>query len=225
MAIYEGARQRTVAPPRVPRLERQRRTVDAPPPVPRAAGPVGRRAAPRDAAGSAVLLGVIVVAFVCAFFSLSQSVRVSELRLRGRPTSRRAGRPPGPRAGPPERPQPAGRGPADPEAGHRRGPRTAVPAAHHPRALIDRYDARSHGLPPPIARRAARLRRGGLEPRRPAGVLAGRPQRRARGGRGRSRHRSAWRSPAVAARSTTGPGPWSWPRPSSATSCPRRRSA
>ena len=27
-----------------------------------------------------MLLGVIVVAFVCAFFSLSQSVRVSELR-------------------------------------------------------------------------------------------------------------------------------------------------
>ena len=78
MAIYEGARQRTVVLPRVPRLERQRRTVDAP------ALPRRRvRSAVRARRGTSrigVLLGVIVVAFVCAFFSLSQSVRVSELR-------------------------------------------------------------------------------------------------------------------------------------------------
>ena len=73
MAIYEGARQRTIVLPRVPRL-----TVDAP------ALPRRRvRSAVRARRGTSrigLLLGVIVVAFVCAFFSLSQSVRVSELR-------------------------------------------------------------------------------------------------------------------------------------------------
>ena len=73
MAIYEGARQRTIVLPRVPRL-----AVDAP------ALPRRRvRSAVRARRGTSrigLLLGVIVVAFVCAFFSLSQSVRVSELR-------------------------------------------------------------------------------------------------------------------------------------------------
>jgi cell division protein FtsL len=78
MAIYEGARQRTIVLPRIPRAELQRRTVDAP------ALPRRRiRSAVRARRGTSrigLLLGVIVVAFVCAFFSLSQSVRVSELR-------------------------------------------------------------------------------------------------------------------------------------------------
>src|SRR6476619_2156859 len=78
MAILEGARQRTIVLPRIPRAELQRRTVDAP------ALPRRRiRSAVRARRGTSrigLLLGVIVVAFVCAFFSLSQSVRVSELQ-------------------------------------------------------------------------------------------------------------------------------------------------
>jgi cell division protein FtsL len=73
MAIYEGARQRTIVLPRVPRL-----TVDAPT-LPRRRVRSAVRAR-RGTSRIGLLLGVIVVAFVCAFFSLSQSVRVSELR-------------------------------------------------------------------------------------------------------------------------------------------------
>ena len=69
MAVYEGARPRTIALPRAPRL-------------------VGVPALPRRRARSAVrarrqpnrlglLLGSIVVAFMLAFFSLAQEVRVS----------------------------------------------------------------------------------------------------------------------------------------------------
>ncbi len=71
MAVYEGARPRTIALPRRPAaLER---------PVP--ALPRRRtRAAVRAHRGSsrpAILLGAIVVAFMLAFFSLAQEVRVS----------------------------------------------------------------------------------------------------------------------------------------------------
>ena len=69
MAIYEGARQRTIALPRRPRV------ADAP------ALPRRRtRAAVRAHRGSsrpAIVLGGIAVAFMLAFFSLTQEVRVS----------------------------------------------------------------------------------------------------------------------------------------------------
>lgn len=74
MAVYQGARQRTIALPRRPRVE--------------LGVPVGVPALPRRRARAAVrarrgpsrtslLLGVIVVAFAGAFFSLSQDIRVS----------------------------------------------------------------------------------------------------------------------------------------------------
>jgi cell division protein FtsL len=70
MAVYQGARQRTVALPRRPRIE-----VSAPT-LPRRRV----RAAVRVQRGPsrlALLLAAIVVAFAAAFFSLSQEVRVS----------------------------------------------------------------------------------------------------------------------------------------------------
>ena len=69
MAVYEGARPRTIALPRRPRttarptLERRRV---------RAAFRAGRRT---NRLG--IVLGAIVVAFMLAFFSLAQQVRVS----------------------------------------------------------------------------------------------------------------------------------------------------
>jgi hypothetical protein len=70
MAVYQGARQRTIALPRAPRVE-----VGAPA-LPRRR----RRAAVRARRGPsrlAILLAAIVVAFAGAFFSLSQDIRVS----------------------------------------------------------------------------------------------------------------------------------------------------
>ena len=78
MAIYEGARQRTIVLPRVPWAERQRRTVGAPALPRRRVRPAVR--AHRGPSRTGILLGAIVIAFVCAFFSLAQTVRVSELR-------------------------------------------------------------------------------------------------------------------------------------------------
>jgi hypothetical protein len=73
MAIYEGARQPTIVLPRIPRLR-----VDAPA-LPRRRMRSAVRAR-RGPSRIGLLLGSIVVAFACAFFSLAQSVRVSELR-------------------------------------------------------------------------------------------------------------------------------------------------
>src|SRR4051812_45946585 len=73
MAVYEGARPRTIALPRRPRttarpsLERRRV---------RAAFRAGRRT---NRLG--MVLGAIVVAFTLAFFSLAQQVRVSATGL------------------------------------------------------------------------------------------------------------------------------------------------
>src|SRR5665811_242208 len=70
MAVYQGARQRTIALPRAPRIE------IGTPALPRRR----RRAAVRAHRGPsrlALLLAAIVVAFAGAFFSLSQSIRVS----------------------------------------------------------------------------------------------------------------------------------------------------
>ncbi len=73
MAVYEGARPRTIALPRRPRIAEgptlERRRV-------RGALRAGRRT---DRLG--LMLGGIVVAFMLAFFSLAQQVRVSATSL------------------------------------------------------------------------------------------------------------------------------------------------
>lgn len=69
MAVYEGARPRTITLPRVPR------SVDAPTlPRRRARAAVRARRGPNRLA---LVLGGIVIAFMLAFFSLAQEVRVS----------------------------------------------------------------------------------------------------------------------------------------------------
>jgi cell division protein FtsL len=70
MAVYEGARQRTIVLPRRPRLELQA------PVLPRRRMRAAVRAR-RGPSRLAILLGAIVIAFVAAFFSLSQDIRVS----------------------------------------------------------------------------------------------------------------------------------------------------
>ncbi len=70
MAVYQGARQRTIVLPRRPRV-----AVEAPS-LPRRRVRAAVRAR-RGPSRLAMLLGAIVVAFVCAFFSLTQDVRVS----------------------------------------------------------------------------------------------------------------------------------------------------
>ena len=72
MAVFEGVRPRTIALPRAPRGTR---TIDVPV-LPRRRA----RAAVRANRGPnrlALVLGAIVVAFMLAFFSLAQEVRVS----------------------------------------------------------------------------------------------------------------------------------------------------
>jgi hypothetical protein len=74
VAVYQGARQRTIALPRAPRLDVGSGV--AAPALPRRR----RRAAVRSRRGPsrlAILLAAIVVAFAGAFFSLSQDIRVS----------------------------------------------------------------------------------------------------------------------------------------------------
>jgi hypothetical protein len=69
MAVYEGARPRTIALPRRPRL------ADAPAMPRRRARSAVR--AHRSSSRPAIVLGAIAVAFMLAFFSLAQQVRVS----------------------------------------------------------------------------------------------------------------------------------------------------
>ncbi|HYH93553.1 MAG TPA: hypothetical protein VD763_10365 [Candidatus Saccharimonadales bacterium] len=69
MAVYEGARPRTIALPRAPRL------AGAPAlPRRRARSAVRARRGPNRLA---LVLGAIVVAFMLAFFSLAQQIQVS----------------------------------------------------------------------------------------------------------------------------------------------------
>lgn len=69
MAVYEGARPRTIALPRRPRI------ADAPVLTRRRARTAVR--AHRSSSRPAIVLGGIAVAFMLAFFSLAQEVRVS----------------------------------------------------------------------------------------------------------------------------------------------------
>ena len=69
MAVYEGARPRTIALPRRPR-------VAATPALPRRRARAAVRAH-RSSSRPALVIGGIAVAFMLAFFSLAQQVRVS----------------------------------------------------------------------------------------------------------------------------------------------------
>ncbi len=69
MAVYEGARSRTIALPRGPRIAEG-------PALPRRRARVAVRAR-RGPNRLALVLGGIVVAFMLAFFSLAQQVQVS----------------------------------------------------------------------------------------------------------------------------------------------------
>jgi len=76
MAVYEGARPRTIALPRAPRTGAPAEAPARTPALPRRRA----RAAVRARRGPnrlAIVLGGIVVAFMLAFFSLAQEVRVS----------------------------------------------------------------------------------------------------------------------------------------------------
>lgn len=70
MAVYQGARQRAITFPRRPSIE-----IEAPA-LPRRRTRAALRAR-RGTSTTGIVLGGIVVAFVCAFFSLAQDVRVS----------------------------------------------------------------------------------------------------------------------------------------------------
>jgi hypothetical protein len=72
MAVYEGARPRTIALPRRPTLR------DAGlPALPRRRARAAVRARRTTTSRPGIVLGAIVVAFMLAFFSLAQEVRVS----------------------------------------------------------------------------------------------------------------------------------------------------
>jgi hypothetical protein len=71
VAVYQGARQRTIVLPRRPRVD-----VAPPPALPRRRTRSAVRAR-RGASRISVLLAGIVVLFAGAFFSLSQDIRVS----------------------------------------------------------------------------------------------------------------------------------------------------
>jgi hypothetical protein len=70
MAVYEGVRPRTIALPRRPKLVES-------PLLPRRRARAAVRAHRTATARPGLLLGLIVVAFMLAFFSLAQQVRVS----------------------------------------------------------------------------------------------------------------------------------------------------
>ena len=74
MAVYQGARPRTVGLPGRPRLFDG---VAQAPTLPRRRARAAVRARRNVAARPGLLLAVIVVAFMLAFFSLAQQVRVS----------------------------------------------------------------------------------------------------------------------------------------------------
>lgn len=74
MAVYQGARQRTIVLPRRPRIELGAAAVAVAMPRRRVRAAVRARRGPSRLS---ILLAAIVVAFAGAFFSLSQDIRVS----------------------------------------------------------------------------------------------------------------------------------------------------
>jgi hypothetical protein len=74
MAVYQGARQRTVVLPRRPRVDVAAAAVTATLPRRRTRAAVRARRGPSR---MSLVLAAIVVAFAGAFFSLSQDIRVS----------------------------------------------------------------------------------------------------------------------------------------------------
>lgn len=74
MAVYQGARQRTIVLPRRPRVNVSAAAVAATLPRRRTRAAVRARRGPSR---MSVVLAIIVVAFAGAFFSLSQDIRVS----------------------------------------------------------------------------------------------------------------------------------------------------
>ena len=79
MAVYEGARPRTLGLPRATRAPRPKRVVGAPTLDRRRVR--GAVRAGRQTNRLGVVLGAIVVAFMLAFFSLAQQVQVSATGL------------------------------------------------------------------------------------------------------------------------------------------------
>ena len=171
MAVYQGARKRA--------LELPRPTLDLDLPF---AGRRGQAATGLVREGRptrvGTVLAAIVVAFVLAFLSLSQSVRTAATELRHRPARIRvrAARRPATRS--PVEPRPARGRTCHPQVGTRRRTRTARRAPDHSRPLATigvAGDPRSNRFarPPPVP--AARLRRCiGLD-RRAAHLVAGGP--------------------------------------------------
>jgi hypothetical protein len=74
VAVYQGARQRTIALPRRPRVDVGARAVAVAMPRRRVRAAVRARRGPSR---MSLLLAAIVIAFAGAFFSLSQDIRVS----------------------------------------------------------------------------------------------------------------------------------------------------
>jgi hypothetical protein len=72
MAVYEGARPRTIALPRRPTLRETGLPI-----LPRRRARAAVRAHRTTTGRPGIVLGAIVVAFMLAFFSLAQEVRVS----------------------------------------------------------------------------------------------------------------------------------------------------
>jgi hypothetical protein len=72
MAVYEGARPRTIALPRRPTLRETGLPI-----LPRRRARAAVRAHRTTTSRPGIVLGAIVVAFMLAFFSLAQEVRVS----------------------------------------------------------------------------------------------------------------------------------------------------
>ncbi|MEA2654545.1 MAG: hypothetical protein QOI37_1772 [Chloroflexota bacterium] len=79
MAVYEGARPRTIGLPRSTRLPRAQRATQAPVLTRRRVRGAVRAGRRTNRLG--LVLGAIVVAFMLAFFSLAQQVRVSATGL------------------------------------------------------------------------------------------------------------------------------------------------
>ena len=130
MAVYQGARQRTIVLPRRPRV------VGAEAPDPAAPPHAGRRPCPA---------GPSRLAPRCSRPSSSRS-RAPSSRCRRTSACRRPGtrsdrlattqmRLEAQRPGPPQRAEPAGQGAGDPQAGHRCRPRPAARAQSRPRPL------------------------------------------------------------------------------------------